>query len=904
MDFLLLILIVLGVAWQRKTSKRLARLEDEVAALKARSGDSHLTALREGAIVSDATTAQTALDDVPLDEPVPVEEAAREAVLPEHLADTAVGARNARTDETFESSLGARWTVWVGGIALALGGIFLIRYTIESGLLGPEARLSLAGLFGLILFSSGELVRRRALPQVSARYSNAMIPGALTAAGAVTLLGTTYATHAYYGFIGPGLAFTLLGLISLATVALSLLHGQALAGLGLVASLITPALVASTAPNAVILFGFLAIVWLASAFASRLRGWLRLPMLADIGLASWAIVYVFNTDGFDPLPPVFALLTMIAGTAFVWPGVRFGQANEPLGGWRSLLRRRPLGIGLAVSVSVLLPAVAILAAWDASAGNASLAAAALVAALAALGSGRRYAVWPTLFSALGAVAVVTILALIRLDYTPVIAGEGAATAAPFFIGDIAISLFLGSVFTLLGFVFLRRLGREDEKLGAIWAVLMSGVPITLATISFLNFGLLSRDWLHGLYGVALGALLLGGAVWQFRQEANDDWSKRAPNLLVLGSFAAFAFALHALTQGLVTTVLLAILGFAYVAATRLRHWPALPWAMAAALLIIFARIAWDPTLVGPDNLPKTPFWNALLAGYGIPALLSVLSAYELRHWPGLRARNFLQALASLMVMMAVAILVRHAMNGGVLDDRLPTLGEQSIYTLLTIGFSAALMTLDRQAPSPVFRYGSMIAGVIATINVLSAHVFALNPYFSGENTGRWPFANLLLIGYLMPALAYAGLSAYARDKRPWPYVAMLALAGAGLGFLWATLSVRRFWQGENIADWKGFLPDETYTYSVVWLLIGVGLLVLGSRFNARSLRLASAILVMLTVVKVFLIDMSNLEGILRALSFIGLGAVLIGIGLFYQKILARTPRSKAGSYLPAEAKEQ
>jgi uncharacterized membrane protein len=173
-----------------------------------------------------------------------------------------------------------------------------------------------------------------------------------------------------------------------------------------------------------------------------------------------------------------------------------------------------------------------------------------------------------------------------------------------------------------------------------------------------------------------------------------------------------------------------------------------------------------------------------------------------------------------------------------------------------------------------------------------------------SHSTRWPFANLLLIGYLMPALAYAGLSAYARDKRPWPYVAMLALAGAGLGFLWATLSVRRFWQGENIADWKGFVPDETYTYSVIWLLIGVGLLVLGSRFNARSLRLASAILVMLTVVKVFLIDMSNLEGILRALSFIGLGAVLIGIGLFYQKILARTPRPKAGSSLAAEAKEQ
>ena len=177
--------------------------------------------------------------------------------------------------------------------------------------------------------------------------------------------------------------------------------------------------------------------------------------------------------------------------------------------------------------------------------------------------------------------------------------------------------------------------------------------------------------------------------------------------------------------------------------------------------------------------------------------------------------------------------------------------------------------------------------MIATLNVLSLHLFALNPFFSGESTGAWPFFNLLLIGYLLPALAYGLVAWYARGRRPQPYVVMLALAGAVLGFLWATLSVRRFWQGENIADWKGFLQGETYTYSVVWLLIGVALLAVGSRLDAKSLRLASAGLVLVAVVKVFLIDMSNLEGILRAVSFIGLGAVLIGIGLFYQRILVK-----------------
>ena len=36
--------------------------------------------------------------------------------------------------------------------------------------------------------------------------------------------------------------------------------------------------------------------------------------------------------------------------------------------------------------------------------------------------------------------------------------------------------------------------------------------------------------------------------------------------------------------------------------------------------------------------------------------------------------------------------------------------------------------------------------------------------------------------------------------------------------------------------------------------------------------------------------MSELEGVLRALSFIGLGAVLIGIGLFYQRLLTRAAK--------------
>jgi uncharacterized membrane protein len=917
-ELLLLLLVMLMLGLNRRTANRIDALESEMAAMKADllarpaaalppAVEASVIELAHGGVSPVELAARETAEEMPASEALETAEAddigtGQEIVTPGAALPPPLPPLKKR--ENLESYLGARWPVWVGGVALALGGVFLVRYSIEAGLLGPAARLTLACLFGLILMATGELVRRRAMPQIAERYSHAMIPGALTAAGAVTLLGAIYAAYGIYGFFGPTTAFVLLALVSFATIGLSLLHGQALAGLGLLGSLVTPALVATDHPYAPGLFTFLAITFLAVSAASRLRRWTVVPMLANIGTALWSVAYTIGIEIFDPMPPTLTLIAMIAATAFLWPGAAYGTGRP---GWGGLLGRAPLKITLSLSLMTLLAALAMLIVPGATGIDPMFASAAVIAALAALGAGRTYAPWAALIAACGAVLVVTATALTWLDFMPPVPIAGQLAPVMSFATQITVSLLLGAIFTLLGFAFLRRFRNTEPEFSMIWSVLMSAVPVTLAIISFLNFGSLSRDWTHGFYGLALGLVLLAGAEWLFRRPADTqeklvegsiDWPA---NLLVAGSFAGLMLALHALTNGIVTTILVSVLGFGYLLAMRIRHWPALPWMMAAAILVVFGRIAWEPTIIGVNSLGKTPFLNALLPGYGIPTLLAIVSAYLLRGSADFRVRNILQALASLASLLTVAVLVRHAMNGGVLDSHVPTLGEQSIYTLLTVGFSGILMTLDLKSPSPVFRWGSMIAGVIATLNVLSLHVFALNPFFSGESTGTWPVLNLLLIGYLLPALAYGLVAFYARGRRPEPYVAMLAIAGAVLGFLWATLSVRRFWQGENIADWKGFLAAETYTYSVVWLLIGVALLVVGSRLNARSLRLASAGLILIAVVKVFLIDMSNLEGILRALSFIGLGAVLIGVGLFYQRILVKKDADTAATDSPAES---
>ena len=114
------------------------------------------------------------------------------------------------------------------------------------------------------------------------------MPGILTAAGAFTLFGTVYAAHGIYGFIGPSAAFALLGVIGIATIAAALVHGQALAGIGLVGSYVTPVLVSSQAPNPWALFGFIAIVLAAAAVIARLRDW-KLLMDARPSLGAGAV---------------------------------------------------------------------------------------------------------------------------------------------------------------------------------------------------------------------------------------------------------------------------------------------------------------------------------------------------------------------------------------------------------------------------------------------------------------------------------------------------------------------------------------------------------------------------------------------------------------------------------------
>src|SRR6266700_1963509 len=183
-----------------------------------------------------------------------------DAAPPAQPASTAPPSRPAPPSMGFEERFGTQWVVWIGGLALALGGFFLVRYSIEQGLIGPGVRVTLGALLALALIAAGEWTRRSEQLSGIAGLPSANIPGTLNAVGTTVAYADVFAAYALYGFLGPAAAFLLLGLVALSTLAAALLHGPALAGLGLVGAEVTPLLVASGTPNYWALYIYLAVM--------------------------------------------------------------------------------------------------------------------------------------------------------------------------------------------------------------------------------------------------------------------------------------------------------------------------------------------------------------------------------------------------------------------------------------------------------------------------------------------------------------------------------------------------------------------------------------------------------------------------------------------------------------------
>lgn len=768
-----------------------------------------------------------------------------------------------------EQRLTGNLLVWLGGGTLALGGAFLVRYSIEQDLIGPALRITLGLLLALALVAGAEWLRRRPAGR-TAPY----VPVALAGAGVFTAFATTYAAYALYEMLGPTTAFLCLGVVAAAALALSLLQGPLLALLGLIAGYATPLLVSSTEPAAGPLFAYLAVLTGAVFALVRLYRWVLLGWVGLAGAVLWPLLW-FAT-AFDAGESL--VLALYCGA--VLAACVLGCPRDPS---RIAAPGNLLLCAGAATVGLLLFVLLRMDLYGPS-GLVALAAFAAVLLLLARADSAR--------DPLVAIAAITVLCAYATWHLPTVLQEPYAS----FVRDwrnpgIAERSLLPPELDAfagwgLGFALLFGAYGFRALWGAarpwLWAAVSATVPLLLLAIAYwrvVDFNV-ALHW-AGI-AVAVAALFTVAAERVARHRA-VPWANAALGAYAAGITGALALAfVMVLREGWLTVALsLQVAALAWIA-TSLDARGLRPVALAVASVVLVRLLLNHHLLAYP--LGGVPLVNWITYGYGLPAAAFLFAAQKFRRQEDDALVAVLEAGALAFAVAFVTLHVRDIAGEGLASEAWP-LAERAFQALAWLGMGVGLHAWGGDAPRPVARWGGLLLCGLGGAMVLLGQVLIGNPLWTGEAVGRWPVLNLLCVAYTLPALLAAAL-AWSSRRQGQRHLAAIAFAAVPvLLFVAVSLEIRRTFQGSEIPVWLPTSDAEWYAYSAAWLLFAFVLLGLGLKLGVVALRYASLALVLLTVAKVFLFDMAALGGLYRALSFIGLGLCLLGIVWLYARFV-------------------
>ncbi|MBN8989603.1 MAG: DUF2339 domain-containing protein [Rhizobiales bacterium] len=788
-------------------------------------------------------------------------------------------------DRGFEEAIGTRWVVWIGGLTLALGGFFMVRYSIEAGLLGPEVRVLLGGLFALALLAAGEWTRRKESISTIEATPIANIPAILTAAGTAVAFATVYAAYALYGFLVPATAFVLLGIVAMGTLAAALLHGPALAGLGIAGAFVTPVLVSSGKPDFWALYIYLAIVTAAAFGLARVRMWRWLAVTTIVFALLWTLPclqcgpsmvapHAFHViAGF-----VLAALLVVCGFMF-GPSAEDGEI-EPISSGSlaayllgaSLIVLNSSHADVAMIAFGLLVAGSLIVAWrtDAAAGAVG-AAAGLVFVV--------FAEW----------AIRANPDMLVLPGGP-IAGIGPSATD----GSVSLHLISAAIFAI-GFGaagFLAQGRSATPVIPVVWSAAAVFTPLALLVALYARIAHLDRSVPFAIVAVILAACYAAATEVLSKREDRPGLPA-AIALFATGALASLALALtFALEKGWLTIALaLMSAGTAWISVQR--PIPFLRSLAAILAAIVVLRIGYEPRIAG-DAVGTTPIFNWLLWGYGVPALSFWAGSIFLRRGGDDAPLRTVEAAAILFTVLLAFMEIRHAVNNGDVYRQSAGLTEIALQVCVALAMAIGLERLRLRTGSVVHTAGAVLLTVFAGLAAVFGLLGLENPMLWRIDVGG-AVINLLLLAYALPALLALLLSYAVAGRRPTNYANAIAAGALVLALAYVTFEIRRIYHGP-VMSMGPTTGAEQYTYSIAWLIFGVVLLAVGILFNSQRARLASAAVIALTIGKAFLIDMSALTGVYRALSFMCLGLVLVAIGWLYQRILFR--RQAAAPALP------
>ncbi|ATY34686.1 DUF2339 domain-containing protein [Sphingomonas psychrotolerans] len=735
-----------------------------------------------------------------------------------------------------ESLIGGRLPIWIGGAALVLAGFFLVRYSIESGLLGPGTRTMLAALFGAALIGASEAARR-----FPATAEDPRVAQVLAGAGIASLYGTLYMAAALYHLISPLTAFVAVVIVTATAMGLALRHGPPTAVMALIGGFAAPLVAGFDAAGIGPLLVYLGL-FIAALFGLAIhRGWGWLALAASVAGFGWVnfLIAALPGRGGD-LSAVGAFTMLLAVCA--------SAALPATGTHNRWLRLAPLVAGF-VQLLALAPSLEFGAlAWSFY----------LVLAAAALFLSWRQSLYlPAALAALGFLLVLETLALIQ--------PERSATPLAAAVASV--------LFAVSGHLLASR--------GRSWAVLALGGTAGPLLVAHACAPALLAPEAWGMLEL-LAAAACAHLAWRVRSEVGDPTLTAASLvtalLVALGLAQFLPGAWLALPLAL---VLLGLAGWARVArAPALFALPALPYvaALIAAALPLAELAKLIATSLAGDPLPylAIPALRDLFPALALPtaALLGIMP--DPRQLG--RARRLIGSLAIGVGILLVYVLAKQILTITT-PEHFASLGfvERALLSQACLASGWYLLRSGR-----FMSLGRVLFG-LGLFRIAWFDLLLLNPAIVPQGVGAVPLLNAAVVHAVTAALWLWTVARIPAHR----------VGGALLTVVALLVTVRQATHGDMLTGPVGTLENGGYSAA----LLGLALFWLwrGITAGVYDLRIAGLALLTLVTFKVFLVDAAALDGMLRILSFLALGVVLIGISWAYSRFLARpaTPASDA-----------
>ena len=770
-----------------------------------------------------------------------------------------------------EQALASRWFVWIGGVAIAIGGLLFVKYAYDNGLISPALQIFLGLVLAAALMFMGDRLHRKAAP-------DDYVPAAVSAAGLSTAFASIYAAYALYGLVSPSTAFVGLGLVGLGALALSFRQGPLIAALGLLGSYATPTMISSPDPNGWSFFPYLLIIMAASFGVLRKRSWWWLGYAAIAGSALWSLLWLGGPfEAADTFPLGLFAIAFAAISIFGILGrdvlkAETGSLLNPVGMSHAL---RIGSVGVAAG-ALVLAAVVFRTAHAQDALTLFFLGMLMIAGLSWFKQGDT--------AAAPAAALLSLLVLMGWERASFI--EWAMDERGFWtsmLGGDAVAYLRWMLRACVGFTAIGLVGVFMKRPPVAWAALAAGSALLFITGAWARVDSLISDRAWAFAGVGAAIVLLV-VIWVRRNQLREHEDNLASGILAVGAAGLLVFTADRMLDGVWLTIAMAAIAAVYAYATRLLDVRLMGPVAAAigsltALRLFVSRELWEDD----RTLPLGQHWP--LYGYGIPIVLFYMAARWLKTTGHLRSAAALEGITLGLAISLISLEVRVLIGGGLTNDD-PQLLEIATHILTWLGAAYGLIYRQQIFSSFISLWGARILIVISCAAILFLSLGALNPVVNEEPVPGTVVFNALLLAYLAPVFLL-GLIASKLAALDWeklrPAAGMLALV---LAMAYVTLETKRVFQGRLMMA-SSLTEAESYAYSAVWLLSALALFIVGIRLGRQYIRYAGLGVMVLVVLKVFLWDMSGLEGLYQIGSFLGLGASLVGIGWLYQKFVQK-----------------